>query len=73
MVSLKKAFEMKIKDAERSAKVNEVFSHALADSKYSELDELPDEVVDAIDYGTSSMTYEEFKELMDEALSEQNG
>jgi len=69
MVSLRKAFERKQKLAEKVSEVESEFNKAYGDSKYSEI-EIPDEVVDCIDYGHASMSWEEFKEAMDEALNE---
>jgi spore germination cell wall hydrolase CwlJ-like protein len=71
LVSLRKAFENVKKTATKASEAQAEFSHAINDSKYSELDELPDEIVDVTDYGQANMTYEEFKEKMDEALEKQ--
>lgn len=67
MTSLKKAFENIKKQAVIMSQAQSDFSHALSDSKYEEI-ELPDEVVDVVDYGTADMTYKEFIECMNEEL-----
>ena len=70
-LSLRKAFENVKKAAVIASRAQEEFNHALADSKYNVLEgELPDHIVDVTDYGTADMTWEEFKQDMDEALQD---
>ena len=69
-LSLKKAYENICKAADVMSTAQADFSAAKGDSKYSEVMEIPDEIVDVIDYGNSNMTYEKFIELMNDALEE---
>jgi len=64
---LQKAFENVKKCASLASEAQEEFSHALQDSKYSEI-ELPDDVIDTTDYGNGSMSFEKFIQRMDELL-----
>ena len=66
-ISLRKAFEkLKKKTSERDI-AHSQFMDALGRSKYDGI-EIPDEIVDVIDYAQADMTFEEFKERMDEEL-----
>ncbi len=67
MISLRKAFEAKINLNSRINKVTNDFNVAFGNSKYQDL-EIPDEVVECLDYGHAKMTYERFIEIMDEEL-----
>ena len=69
MSGLKKAFERKMKGAEKWHEINQEFNMAIGDSKYADL-VIPDDVVECIDYAGGTMTYKEFIESMNEALEE---
>lgn len=69
MVSLRKAFEAMMKHADKGNKIHSEFSKAISNSKYTNI-EIPDDVVDVIDYGYASMTYERFIERLDEELED---
>ena len=66
MVSLRKAFERKLKIAELILSE----TNCTAKSKYSDV-EIPDDIVECIDYGHADMTYEEFIKQMDQALEDE--
>lgn len=68
-ITLRKAFENLKKEATKMANAQSDFSTAYGKSKYSEI-ELPDDIVDVVDYAQADMTFEEFKDRMDELLKE---
>ncbi len=65
--SLRKAFEAEIELNDRIKEVTSDCNSAFGSSKYQDL-EIPDEVVECLDYGNAKMTFERFKEIMDEEL-----
>ena len=67
MTSLAKLFYKKLKLAQKMSEVNSEFSRAMSDTKWSEID-IPDDIVDCIDYGNGEMTFSEFRERMNEEL-----
>lgn len=70
MTSLRKAFEKKMNLVRVMHQIDQEFNIAYNNSKYGEI-EIPDELIDTLDYGTGKkITYERFIELMDEALEE---
>ncbi len=71
MNELKEAYLQICKAADIMSSAQSRFSFALSDSKYEPISHnLPDDVVDVVDYGNGSMTYEKFIETMDDALEE---
>lgn len=67
MVSLREVFERKMKGAEKWNEINQEFNKAISNSKYAGI-EIPDEVVEVLDYGRANITFERFIEIMDDAL-----
>ncbi|GEM_PF-4369326 len=67
MNQLEKTFHDLVIQAENNQKAQMEFSVAYDNSKYHGI-EMPDEVVEVLDYGRAKMTYERFIEIMDEEL-----
>lgn len=72
MDKLEKTFHDLQTQASNNEKAHTEFSEAYQNSKYSEL-EIPDDVVEVLDYGRANMTFERFIEIMDEMLRNTNG
>lgn len=70
MSRLRDLFYKKQKLAEKMSEINVEFQRELGDTKWVNV-EIPDDVVDCIDYGTSSMTFREFTQRMNEELRDQ--
>jgi len=69
MEKLEKAFHDLVIQAENNHKAQQEFNVAYNNSKYVGI-EIPDNVVEVLDYGRANMTFERFIEIMDEELEE---
>lgn len=67
MYELRDAYLKICKASNEMSIAQEKFSHAINSSKYVGLD-IPDEIIEVIDYGRATMTYKEFIKQMDNAL-----
>ena len=68
---LEEAFILKKKYAAKGDEIETMFNKAMSESKYAGI-EIPDEVVEVLDYGRANMTFERFIEIMDEELENSN-
>jgi len=67
MNNLEKAFHDLQIQADNNRKAHSEFAIAYGKSKYKNL-EMPDDVVEVLDYGRMNMTFKRFIEIMDEEL-----